>query len=284
MGRLPTITVSTASRRSLPTSRTEATFTATPPSARGRRGTRRRSRRGRAPAGPRPCGPPGRPLRGTGNPPARHRRTSVGAPPGALHIPDRLRREAEGQPCPLEERGPRPRGDEDLAVGQAARGAPDRGRERIQLAIAGRPRGPRADEGRRFGRPTLNLAPRDRREDRERDDAEEPPDRPAELRVVEEHPEQHREREEQADRRERDPTPRLDPGWMARGGRNPPLEHPTPPARPGSPRGSRSPGDGPPPPADARCTGPPRRGRSRSTTPRGRRGAARPRGPRAPSG
>src|SRR2546428_499653 len=168
-------------------------------------------------------------------------------------------------------------------VEEIAADLPDGG-GRIQLAVAGRPRRPRADEGHRFGRPTLDLAPRDRGEDRERDDPEEPPDRPAELRIVEEHPQQHREREDQSSRRERNPTPRLDPGWMARGGRDPTLDHPTPPRRPGSPRGSRSPDGGPPPPADARCTGPPRRGRSGSPTPRGRRGAARPRGPRAPSG
>jgi len=111
-----------------------------------------------------------------------------------LHVPDRLRRQAQGEPGPLQERGPRPGRDEHLAVREAAGRTTHGGRERIEFPVAGRTGGPWADERRRFGGPPLDLAPGDRRQDRERDDPEQPSDCAAELRVVQEHSEQHRER------------------------------------------------------------------------------------------
>src|SRR2546429_6737483 len=42
---------------------------------------------------------------------------------------------------------------------------------------------------------------------------EQPPDSAAELGIIQERPEQHRERQEQADREVREAPSRLDPGW-----------------------------------------------------------------------
>src|SRR5207247_581827 len=77
-----------------------------------------------------------------------------------LRVADRLGREAEGEPGPLEERRPRAGCDEDLAVGQAAGRPSHGGREQIELAIGARLGGPRADEPPRRPRPPTDPPPR----------------------------------------------------------------------------------------------------------------------------
>src|SRR5207245_9484878 len=91
-----------------------------------------------------------------------------GGPRVPWHVADRRWREAQRGPGRLEERGSRAGRDEHLAVREATGRTAHRRGERIEFPFAGRTGGPRADERRRFGGPALNLAPGDRRQDRER--------------------------------------------------------------------------------------------------------------------
>src|SRR3989449_5745735 len=70
-----------------------------------------------------------------------------------LRVADRLRREAQREPRPLEERGSRAGRDEHLAVREATGRPAHPRRELIELPFAGRTGGPRADERRRVGGP-----------------------------------------------------------------------------------------------------------------------------------
>src|SRR5207249_4425296 len=96
-------------------------FTATPPSARGRRGTRGRNCLGREPVGPKRIDRRGRPPRDTGSPRGRRRRTAAGARPGPAARRGSSRAGGRGRAGPA--RGtPTARGMRAHAPGREGRG------------------------------------------------------------------------------------------------------------------------------------------------------------------
>src|SRR5207247_136768 len=156
--------------------------------------------------------------------------------------------------------------------------------KRIELARADRLRRDRTDEGARLRRPAEDLTPREERDHAEEDEAEAPLNRAAVLCVIEEESEDDRRSYDHECGGDRPRRPPAGSRWTVHPGEKGPRAHITPPGPPGSCRGCRSPAPDRGRQAGARCTAPPRIGRSRSPSPPARRASGRRPAPRAPEG
>src|SRR5439155_9990055 len=162
-----------------------------------------------------------------------------------------------------------------LAITQAAGGALHGPGKRIELARADRLRRDRTDEGARLRRPAEDLTPREERDHAEEDEAEAPLNGAAVLCVIEEESEDDGRGHDHECGGDRPRRPPAGGRWTVQPEEKGPRAHITPPGPAGSCRGYRSPAPDRGRQAGARCTAPPRRGRSRSPSPPARRASGR---------